>query len=62
MKLRRAAELLSARTVTIPEAGEKLGLSRSDAYRRVTRREWPAVRVGEFFRIPLSVLEAELGR
>jgi excisionase family DNA binding protein len=48
-------------TMTIPEAAELLGISRSAAYRAVTRGELPTIRIGRRLLVPTAKLYAMLG-
>jgi excisionase family DNA binding protein len=48
-------------TMTIPEAAELLGISRSAAYRAVTRGEIPTIRIGRRLLVPTAKLYAMLG-
>ena len=48
-------------TLTIPEAAELLGISRSAAYRAVTRGEIPTIRIGRRLLVPTAKLYAMLG-
>jgi excisionase family DNA binding protein len=41
----------------IPEAAQRLGLSRTMAYQMVRRGELPVVRIGRAVRVPLHALE-----
>jgi excisionase family DNA binding protein len=47
-------------TVTVPEAGELLGISRGLAYELVQRGELPAVRLGRRIVVPVRAIEALL--
>jgi excisionase family DNA binding protein len=48
-------------TVTVPEAGRLLGLSRSGAYRAVERGEIPVLRLGTRLLVPTKQLLELLG-
>ncbi|MDP8929229.1 MAG: helix-turn-helix domain-containing protein [Actinomycetota bacterium] len=48
-------------TLTIEEAGELLGLSRSSAYRAAARGELPTLRFGRRLIVPTGRLLAMLG-
>lgn len=48
-------------TLTVPEAGELLGLSRSAAYRAVDAGELPVIRFGGRLRVPTPRLLSMLG-
>ncbi len=48
-------------TMTVEEAGELLGLSRSSAYRGAARGEIPTIRVGRRLLVPTAKLLAMLG-
>ena len=47
-------------TLTVEEAAELLGISRTLAYELVTRRELPSVRLGRRIVVPRRALEALL--
>ncbi len=48
-------------TMTIPEAAELLGISRSAAYRAVARGEIPTIRIGRRLLVPTAKLYQLLG-
>ncbi len=48
-------------TMTIAEAAELLGISRSAAYRAVARGEIPTIRIGRRFLVPTAKLYRLLG-
>jgi excisionase family DNA binding protein len=48
-------------TMTIPQAAELLGISRSAAYRAVARGEIPTIRIGRRLLVPTAKLYAMLG-
>jgi excisionase family DNA binding protein len=50
----------TARTVSVQEAAELLGISRNHAFRCVQRGEIPSVRVGRRVLIPASYLDRVL--
>ena len=39
-------------TMTVPQAGKKLGLSRNGAYEAASRGEIPTIRIGRLLRVP----------
>lgn len=45
-------------TMTVEEAGEALGISRSHAYELVRQRELPSLRLGRRVVVPIAALEA----
>jgi excisionase family DNA binding protein len=49
-------------TITVPEAGRRLGISRWAAYQAARRGEIPVVRIGALVRVPLRAFEAMLDR
>lgn len=49
-------------TVTVEEAGELLGISRSLAYELVHRGDLPSLRLGRRLVIPIRALEELLGQ
>lgn len=50
----------AARTVTVQQAADLLGISRNHAFRCVQRGEIPSFRIGRRLLIPASFLEALL--
>ena len=48
-------------TMTIPDAAELLGISRSAGYRGVARGEIPSIRIGRRLLVPTAKLYALLG-
>jgi len=54
-------QLPTPATMTIPEAAALLGISRSAAYRAVTRGEIPSVRIGRRLLVPTAKLYTILG-
>ncbi len=46
--------------ITVPEAGQALGLGRSGAYQAARRKQIPTVRVGRRLLVPLAALERML--
>ena len=48
-------------TITVEQAGQVLGLSRSAAYRAAARGELPTVRFGGRLRVPTARLRQLLG-
>jgi excisionase family DNA binding protein len=51
---------VGVRTITVEEAGRRLGISRSAAYRCVERREIPALRLGRFWKVPIDAFDRML--
>jgi excisionase family DNA binding protein len=49
-------------TITVPEAGKRLGISKWAAYRAAQRGEIPVVRIGALVRVPVRALERMLDR
>lgn len=47
---------MKAQVLTVPEAGQKLGLGRVSAYRAVRRGEIPALRFGKRLVVPKLAL------
>lgn len=54
-------DLRSRTTVTVTEAAEVLGCSRSQAFELVKRGEIPAIRLGRLRRVPALWLLEQLG-
>jgi excisionase family DNA binding protein len=48
-------------TITVPEAGDLLGVGRTAAYDAVARGELPALRIGRRILVPVAPLLAMLG-
>lgn len=48
-------------TVSVEQAGEILGISRSSAFQAVTNGELPVIRIGRRLLVPRSALEKLLG-
>lgn len=44
-------------TMTVPEAGRRLGIGRNGAYDAVRRGELPALRIGKRIVVPFAALE-----
>lgn len=49
-------------TISVPEAGEILGVGRNTAYAAAARGEIPTVRIGRILRVPVVALERMLER
>jgi excisionase family DNA binding protein len=43
-------------TLSVPEAGEKLGISRGSAYEAARRGEIPTIRIGSRLLVPVAAL------
>ncbi|MDF0532533.1 helix-turn-helix domain-containing protein [Tsukamurella sp. 8F] len=56
-----ADELRSRVSISVPRAGQILGVSRATAYALVERGEVPSVRVGGRVLVPTAALRALLG-
>jgi excisionase family DNA binding protein len=48
-------------TISVPEAGERLGISRNGAYAAAKRGEIPTIRIGKLLRVPEALLNRKLG-
>ena len=48
------------RTVSVPEAGEALGVSRKAAYEAAKRGEIHVIQIGKKLRVPVAWLERKL--
>jgi len=48
------------RTITVPEAGVQLGISRNAAYEAVARGEIPSIRIGKRLVVPKAALDRML--
>lgn len=49
-----------ALTITVPEAGERLGLSRNTAYAAAKAGQLPTIRIGKLLRVPVASLQRML--
>jgi len=59
------ARVGTKKTISVPEAGECLGVGRNAAYEAAKRGEIPAIRIGRQLRVPIAAFErmlAEAGR
>jgi len=52
--------LLRSQTISVPEAGRILGLSRLTAYKCAAAGQIPALRLGKQWRVPVAALEKML--
>jgi excisionase family DNA binding protein len=48
--------------VTVPEAGEMLGIGRNAAYAAAQRGDIPVIKIGKLKRVPVRAIEAMLDR
>ena len=58
--MNRAANAEQPLTMTVPEAGAKLGLSRNAAYEAVARREIPSLKFGRRIVVPVAAFNRML--
>lgn len=56
---RRSAKM-EPKTVSVPEAGRWLGISRNASYEAARRGEIPTIRIGRLLRVPIVALERKL--
>jgi excisionase family DNA binding protein len=47
-------------TITVPEAGDRLGLSRNTAYAAAKAGQLPTIKFGKLLRVPVRALEKML--
>jgi excisionase family DNA binding protein len=47
-------------TITVPEAGKRLGISRPASYAAAERGEIPTIRIGRLLKVPLRAFEQML--
>lgn len=59
-KLKRKSGKLKRKTLTVPQAGQVLGLSRNAAYEAAHRGEIPTIRIGRLLLVPKAALERML--
>jgi len=50
-----------SKTLSVPQAGEILGISRNSAYEAAKKGEIPIIRIGRLIRVPIPALERMLG-
>lgn len=48
-------------TISVPEAGKRLGLSSDSAYAAARAGQIPALRIGKLLRVPVAALDRMLG-
>jgi excisionase family DNA binding protein len=53
-------QLQSRLTISVPEAGRRLGIGRNHAYECARRGELPVIRLGNKLVVPLAAFEAML--
>lgn len=58
--IRRSGGLPNRPTMSVPEAGKLLGLSRGSAYQAARRGDLPTLRVGRRLLVPTDALRALL--
>ncbi len=54
------AEKVERATMSVPEAGIRLGVSRNVAYEAAKRGEIPTIRIGKLMRVPIVAFERML--
>jgi excisionase family DNA binding protein len=47
-------------TISVEEAGRRLGIGRGSAYQAAARGDLPVIRIGKLLRVPVRALEAKL--
>ena len=50
-----------AETISVEEAGKRLGVSRNTAYEAAGRGEIPTIKIGRLYRVPVAPFERLLG-
>jgi hypothetical protein len=60
MKIQELSDLLDNATVTVPQAGAALGLSRNAAYEAAARGEIKTLRFGRLLKVPAKWLRDQL--
>ena len=53
-------EKVERATMSVPEAGIRLGVSRSVAYEAANRGEIPTIRIGKLMRVPIVAFDRML--
>jgi excisionase family DNA binding protein len=59
--IRHCINTTEARTVSVEEAGRRLGVSRMAAYQAVWRGQIPSIRIGRKVLVPIAKLNEMLG-
>ena len=60
IRMNEKAEITSGKTMSVPEAGKELGLSRNASYAAARRGEIPVLRFGKKLRVPTARFERML--
>jgi len=60
IRMDEKAEITSGKTMSVPEAGKELGLSRNASYAAARRGEIPVLRFGKKLRVPTARFERML--
>jgi excisionase family DNA binding protein len=58
---RLSAKTTEPLTISVPEAGRRLGIGRNAAYDAARRGELPVLRLGRRLVVPLAALDRKLG-
>lgn len=56
-----AARSTGPETISVEEAGKRLGVSRNTAYEAAGRGEIPTIKIGRLYRVPVAPFERLLG-
>jgi hypothetical protein len=51
---------MEPKTISVPQAGEWLGLGRNAAYEAARRGDIPTIKIGRLLRVPVVALERKL--
>lgn len=51
---------MNSSTISVPEAGRRLGIGRNTAYEAARRGQIPTIRLGRLLRVPLAAFERML--
>ncbi len=54
---RRKLKAAERKVLTVPEAGEQLGLSRNSAYEAARRGDIPTIRIGKLLLVPKAAFD-----
>ncbi len=60
-RLRKNRSRARRKTMTVPEAGEELGIGRNSAYAAAKRGEIPTIRIGSRILVPCAAFERMVG-
>lgn len=57
LRISTRAEMADRKVMTVPEAGQKLGISRNSAYQAAREGQIPTIRIGRRLLVPVAAFE-----